>query len=157
MSSQTTVADILELDPVVSACPGRRAALYFGTKQLRPETKLAQLELGKDATLKTKVGGLLGGVAARSALSPKDANTEAPLAQSSNPSREAEAADEAPAGEDQTKYYDEMWEDRSQQWWQQGTWSMSDTGHEARQVWPPNAGVSQQRWRRHSQQRRPKA
>ena len=51
-------------------------------------------------------------------------------------------SDEAPAGEDHTKYYDEMWEDRSQQWWQQGTWSMSDTGQEVREP----SGVAAQRW-----------
>ena len=35
-------------------------------------------------------------------------------------------SDDAENGKDQSKYYDEMWDDRSQQWQRQATWSMSD-------------------------------
>ena len=66
MDPLTKVGDILELDPAALGSNGRRAMLYFGTKQLCPETILAQLELGKDATLRIKMVGLLGGVGAQS-------------------------------------------------------------------------------------------
>ena len=38
-----------------------------------------------------------------------------------------EESDEVEVGEDQGKFYDATWEDRSQQWQLQGTWSASDS------------------------------
>ena len=75
-SDTIKVGDILGLDPATRGSNGRRAALYFGTKQLCPETTLAQLELGKDATLRIKVGELRGGVGGLTRVSLTDSNPD---------------------------------------------------------------------------------